>query len=245
MPAAIAVPLIVGAASSAATVYAAHRQGSAADKATDAETASNREAQAFLEREAQHARDDEAARLARMQKANTYLEGAGREQGSLYDQALSALNPYLSLGAGAAGALGHGLGLAPSGGGPLSAMGSQAARSVGNYAVPAPVGPHAPAPVTYAPNAQTFGPMTDALNPTLNPFPPPGRGTPLGGQVGSAVSRTSSYGGESWNPFHNGGGAPPTAAPLVAMQAPDGSIKEVPAAEVPHWQQQGAKIVGQ
>ncbi len=215
MPAVIPfIPLIVGGIAAGATVYASNKAGSAADKATAAQQgASDKELAYLTQQEAQHA--------ARMLDANKYLETTGQQQSQLYGNALSALSPYTSLGAGAAGALGYGLGITP----------GAANSGIAPPAMPA--------------------------NPGLgNVGEPIGTGQPLrlGGQlnVGGTlqppdVRRNS---GEIANPPTTGSAVPRgegyrqgTAAALVTMQAPDGSVEQVPQALVNHYLQQGARVV--
>lgn len=102
MPAAVAIPLIIGAASTAATVgvgmYGASKQAGAARQATAATTSSNNRA---AELEAQSARESLAflkSQEAARQAEHTRTEALNLDQ---YNQQGARLQPYRTLGSSA------------------------------------------------------------------------------------------------------------------------------------------------
>lgn len=150
------------------------------------------------------------------QMLNSLYGQQQRQLGDIYAGQQATLAPYTSLGAGAAGLLGQGLGIAnvAPAGGPVST---------------APITP-ATVPGLY-PSALT--PTTSATKTTIPAIPgtpqvpfPGQTGTPTPQAQASAQTQSSYQGG------------------MVRMQSPDGTeVESVPASQVAHFQSLGAKVV--
>jgi hypothetical protein len=134
----------------------------------------------------------------------------------LHNQQQSALSPYTSLGAGAAGLLGQGLGVKVQMPDP-AVMNNNATigQPIGGPPVPFGGGNSQPFPGSLQRPVQ--GPPVGSAVPRV---------TPSGTSVAPAVQRASSYGGST-----------------VKMLAPDGTTQDVPAEAVSHYKSLGAQVV--
>ena len=172
--------------------YLFTRQG--INNAVDAQVAAGKAAQ------------DTASRTAA--GLNRMYANQGQQYRDILTNQLSNMSPYTSLGAGAAGLLGQGLGV------PVTMpKATPITPSIG---------------MDYAPGMQI-----GQLNPT----------SPAGGSL--TAPRPNPFPGSQ--PFNSGQGGAPLAAygtGTVTMRAPDGTTKQVSAADAAHYQAQGAVIVG-
>jgi len=136
-----------------------------------------------------------------------------------YQQQRADETPYLGLGAGAVGALTHGLGITPP---PVSAL--PPAQRV--------TSPGAPVPTAAPPAAPKQG---------IPGIPGSGTLIPGSGALHNAVKGVFGFGGGGSQPTP--AGAPAGAPSGVQMRAPNGQVQAVPPDQVAHYQQLGAQVV--
>jgi hypothetical protein len=164
------------------------------------------------------------AQQSQNQIAQGRIDQAQNIQGGLYQNAQRALNPYTSLGGGAASTLGQLIGI------PVTSPGQMTMPTGGSLTKPPYQGPS---------NAQgQFLTSVDPGNPdgtVMNRGVPPLSNSP----VGQAVPR-----GTLASLIPQAEASRQSQSSYVTMQAPTGETSQVPANQVQHFTRLGARLVG-
>ena len=254
MPAAAGIgAAIAGLAAGAATIYAAKKQSKTTTAVTNSQIQASNEA-AKIEEEATKRQEaflkeqDEKDRLEREtvrrqtfdsdEEARRHgyesAEAARKSEYDRYTNRSNNLRPYLGMGQAATGNLAHLMGLSPS---------SMQTPNPSESMPYQPVAPYKPQPYTplstssAIPGGSTLASVAAAApaqkpasTPTLPVTPPPTSFLPTDSTAPvdqSAQPQTP----------------PQTGVELVWMQAPDGTMKQVPPFSVPYFLKMGAKVM--